>query len=173
MNLFTLKSIALICTLITPFSCPLAQSSLPQNFAPNLPISPTNSQSCWKEAADYHHVDMWLLYSMAWVESRHHSNSIGKNKNGSLDLGLMQINTLWLPTLAKHGISAQQLFDPCTSMYVGAWILAKNIRTYGYTWRAIGAYNSSDLAKGMRYAQKVYQVHARFTGVPIQYVLNR
>lgn len=122
--------------------------------------------ACWKAAAEYHGVDMWLLYSIAWVESRFNPLAIGRNKNGSMDLGLMQINTIWLPELRKHGITPEMLLDGCTSVYIGAWVLAKNFRSYGYTWRAIGAYNSSNLKIGYQYAQKVYAAHRQITGLP-------
>lgn len=97
-------------------------------------------------------------------------DSVGRNKNGSLDLGLMQINTVWLNDLARYGISKTQLMDSCTSIYVGAWIMSKNIRNYGYTWRAIGAYNSKNPLIGFQYAKKVYDVHHRLTGLPTVYV---
>lgn len=96
-------------------------------------------------------------------------SQVGKNKNGTLDLGLMQINTIWLPELAKYGIQKHQLMDSCTSIYVGAWIMSKNMRTYGYTWRAIGAYNSGNPSIGYNYAQKVYATHRKLTGLPTAY----
>lgn len=124
------------------------------------------SDSCWQGAAQYHHVDIWLLYSIAWVESGFKPNAFNRNRNGSVDLGMMQINTIWLPELRKYGISHNQLMDGCTSVYIGAWILSKNIQRYGYTWRAIGAYNSGNPGIGYRYAEKVYAAHRRITGVP-------
>jgi len=55
----------------------------------------------------------------------------------------MQINSSWLPKLRKYGIGVNELFDPCTSIQVGAWILAQNIQRLGHSWEAVGAYNSS------------------------------
>ena len=60
---------------------------------------------------------------------------------GSRDIGLMQHNSSWLPTLAGHGIAEHNLFDACTSIHVGAWILAGNVSRLGYTWEAVGAYD--------------------------------
>lgn len=96
--------------------------------------------------------------------------ALGHNKNGSLDLGMMQINTIWLGSLGRYGITSQQLMDGCTSVYVGAWILSKNFRTYGNTWRAIGAYNSGNPAIGYNYARKVYATHHKLTGLPTTYL---
>jgi soluble lytic murein transglycosylase-like protein len=141
----------------------------PHALAQAAPTPANDPNACWRAAAQYHGVDIWLLYSIAWVESRMNPQSVGKNKNGSLDLGMMQINTIWLQDLGKYGIKQEQLMDGCTSIYIGAWIMAKNFKNYGYTWRAIGAYNSANPGIGYKYAQKVYDVHRRITGMPTIY----
>ncbi len=82
--------------------------------------------------------------------------AINTNGDGSRDIGLMQINTGWLPVLGRYGISREDLWDPCTNVRVGAWIMSKNIATYGYTWEAIGAYNARSPEKRMRYAKLVF-----------------
>ena len=123
---------------------------------------------CWDQAAEYHRVDPWLLYSIAFVESGFNPNATNTNKNGSTDIGMMQINTIWLPQLKKMGISREMLKDACTSTYVGAWILSQNIKRFGYTWRAIGAYNSATPKIGYKYAKKVYAAHNKFTGQTAQ-----
>lgn len=129
----------------------------------------SGGKACFEEAAEYHHVDPWLLMSIAYVESEFNSNARNVNKNGSYDTGLMQINSIWLSTLKKKGIAATALKDPCASAYIGAWILADNIKRYGYNWRAIGAYNSGNPKIGLRYAKKVYAAHRMFTGVQTEY----
>lgn len=149
------------------FAAPLAHAQQ-KPFIPEAAQSGA-AASCWQGAAAYHGVDIWLLYSVAWVESNMRPGQIGKNKNGTLDLGMMQINTIWLPELRRYGITREQLLDGCTSIYIGAWIMSKNIRSMGYTWRAIGAYNSKTPSIGYRYAVKVYDAHRRFTGVPTLY----
>lgn len=123
------------------------------------------SKPCWEEAAAFHNVDPWLLMSIAYVESRFNTNAVNRNKNGSYDTGMMQINNIWFPTLRKNGIDPSVLKDACASTYIGAWILSKNIKQYGYTWRAIGAYNSGKPALGYKYAQKVYKAHAMLTAM--------
>lgn len=110
---------------------------------------------CMAKAAALHHVDLSLLRAIAKVESNMNPKAVGNNTNGTSDTGLMQINDWWLPTLAKHGIKKSDLLDPCTSAYVGAWILAHSIKKHGLTWRAVGAYNSPTPKNQQIYADKV------------------
>jgi soluble lytic murein transglycosylase-like protein len=49
------------------------------------------------------------------------------------------------------------LYHPCINLDVGAWILYENFRTYGYSWRAIGAYNAKNEAKRLAYVLKIYR----------------
>lgn len=98
--------------------------------------------NCWQQAALRYGVSPWLLYAIAERESQFDPNAINTaNSDGTRDLGLMQINTFWLPHLRKFNISEQDLFDPCTNIHVGAWILAQNIQQFGNNWIAVGAYN--------------------------------
>lgn len=116
-----------------------------------------SAQACWDEAATRYGVNPYMLYAIAKTESGLNPAAINRNKNGSYDLGMMQINSIWFPTLRRHGIDEQQLLDPCTSIHVGAWILAQNIRRMGNTWEAVGAYNAGKFDLRMKYALKVYK----------------
>lgn len=132
---------------------------------PNEVFFVKGGKPCFEEAARYHNVDPWLLMSIAYVESRFDTKAINRNKNGSYDTGMMQINSIWIPTLKKKGIDKSLLNDACASTYIGAWILSDNIKRYGYNWRAIGAYNSGNPKLGLAYAKKVYAAHEKFTGI--------
>lgn len=120
-----------------------------------LPLSGAGHAACFKEAAERYQLPIGLLKAISRVESRGNSQALNRNSNGSTDIGHMQINTYWLPKLKKYGISQQSLLNPCTNTYVGAWILAQNIRQLGYNWDAIGAYNASSPAKRYTYAKKI------------------
>jgi soluble lytic murein transglycosylase-like protein len=114
------------------------------------------ASACWEDAATRYNVNPYLLYAIAKTESSLNPVAYNRNKNGSYDIGLMQINSIWLPTLRKYGLDEKQLLDPCTSIHVGAWILAQNIRRMGNSWDAVGAYNSSKPEIRRKYAAKVY-----------------
>lgn len=119
-------------------------------------------QGCWDKAGKAYNIDPWLLFAVAKVESSFNSNAINKNKDKrkSTDVGMMQINTFWFPTLAKLGITEEHLYDPCTSVFVGAWIMAQNIQRLGYNQDGIGAYNSPHNVTIRRsYARKVYAAY--------------
>lgn len=114
-------------------------------------------QGCWDKAGKTYGVDPWLLMAVAKVESSFKANAINKNKNNSYDIGMMQINSFWLPTLSKYGITANDLLNPCTSVFVGSWIMAQNIKRFGFNQDGIGAYNSpGNITIRRRYAQAVY-----------------
>lgn len=116
-------------------------------------LSGVAEADCWQLAASRYHVDPLLLYAIAKVESGLNPSARNINSDGNQDIGLMQINSRHLPALARFGISEQHLLtQPCTSVMVGAWILAGFIREQGYGWQAIGAYNAG--AKADRQAQR-------------------
>jgi soluble lytic murein transglycosylase-like protein len=99
--------------------------------------------TCFEDAGARYGIDPRLLHAIAIVESNMNPRAIGKNRNGSIDVGLMQINSSHFPRLQRQGISREKLTrDPCTSVLVGAEILSNFIERHGYTWRAVGAYNA-------------------------------
>lgn len=116
-----------------------------------------SAQACWEQAASKYGVSAQLLYAIAKTESSLQAKAVNRaNNNGSYDVGLMQINSSWLPMLGRYGIREKDLYEPCVSIEVGAWILAQNIRSHGYTWAAVGAYNTPNPERGLQYARRVY-----------------
>jgi len=123
------------------------------------------SDNCWVSAGERYGVAPDLLYAIARVESG--LNPYAREvRSGTESRGLMQVNSYWYPALRRIGISPDDLWNPCTNIHVGAWILAQEIARYGNTWTAIGAYNAGGAARnGMKnkmplyieYAAKVYK----------------
>lgn len=117
---------------------------------------------CFDAAASYHGVNVWLLRAIAKHESGGKAGARGLNTNRSEDWGMMQINTQHLPKLASYGVHHAQLWDGCTSVFVGAWILRDSINRFGNTWTAVGAYNSSIPGRRIWYANQIKAVLANW-----------
>lgn len=135
--------------------------------------APPDIGRCFHDAGARFSVDWRLLHAIAEVESGLNPGAIGYNKKGgrilSEDLGMMQINTSWLPVLRPMGITRDVLLsNACQNIHVGAWILAKNIAQNGVNWTSVGAYNAgfknANEAFRMRYARKVYARYIELTG---------
>jgi len=135
--------------------------------------APAEIARCFHEAGVRFSVDWRLLQAIAEVESGLDPGAIGLNKkNGrvlSEDLGMMQINSSWLPVLRPMGITREVLLaNACQNIHVGAWILAKNIAQNGVNWTSVGAYNAgfknANEPFRMRYARKVYARYTELTG---------
>lgn len=118
-------------------------------------VVPHAANPCWEDAAARYQVDSRLLHAIARTESSLDPLAVNRNGDGTRDIGLMQINSAWLPALAVHGLGERDLYDPCTNVQVGAWILAQNIRRLGPTWNAVGAYHSPTRARRIRYVARV------------------
>ncbi|VVD84954.1 invasion protein IagB [Pandoraea morbifera] len=128
-------------------------------------FTPRARADCWDVAANRYRLDPLLLYAIAQVESNLDLAAHNVNRNGTRDIGLMQINSIHLPRLAKYGVTERRLReDACTSIITGAWILAGFVQQFGYGWEAVGAYNAgtgqarASLRK--RYADKVRKRYA-------------
>lgn len=116
---------------------------------------PVNPDDCISRAAAYHQVSPYVLRAIAWNESRMRPQAVGRNRNGTRDLGALQINTAHLPRLRRYGLDEQALMEPCTNAYVGAWLLREQMDRLGNTWQAVGAYHSQTPALNLRYALQI------------------
>lgn len=110
--------------------------------------------ACINQAAVHYHVPATLILSVMQVEGGRNGMA-NPNKDGSRDLGVMQINSRWLSTLNVHGITEKELqFNACKNVQVGAWILAKAIiKEEG--WKGVGNYHSVTPRLNIRYHEKV------------------
>jgi soluble lytic murein transglycosylase-like protein len=95
---------------------------------------------CFKEAGQRYGIDAGLLKAIAQTESSMRQWI----ESPTSDIGLMGINRSWLPVLRKRfGLTERDVWQPCTNVMVGAWILANEFSRKGRNWNAVGAYNAA------------------------------
>lgn len=128
------------------------------------PIPPAIIQ-CATIAAQEYQVPRILLLAIMKTESGWRQNLINVNRNGTYDIGIMQINSRWAKRLkTQYGIPDAEYrlrTDYCYNIRVGAWILKQELGnvtpTTGYHeyWRRVGNYHSRNPRHNKRYRQVV------------------
>lgn len=120
--------------------------------------------TCLMMAAQTYNVPPAVMLGIMRVEGGRVGQAVGPNKNGTYDLGPMQINTLWVNKLAKHwNVNYNTAFsmikdDPCVNVSVAAWILRQRLNESGNLTLAIAHYHSKTPKFGYVYARKVIGV---------------
>lgn len=123
--------------------------------------------ACVINASSVNNIDPELLLSVITVEGGR-PGSASVNKNGSHDLGVMQINShAWL------GLVSQTFFDgdnksaynrlkddACFNISIGAWILGRSIIIEGGdVWEGVGRYHSATPTYKYKYINRVKKVY--------------
>jgi soluble lytic murein transglycosylase-like protein len=122
--------------------------------------------SCFEDAARYQKVNPLILRAIAWQESHNKSDALHINTNGSIDYGLMQINSVHLQQLSHYGITSETLMQPCKNVYIAAWHLRQQMNKYGNTWAAVGAYHSETPALRDKYARQIIAILTGWNQLP-------
>lgn len=92
-------------------------------------------------------------------------DAVGRNANGTQDLGIAQINTIHLGTLRQHGIQPEHLMNACVGTYVAAWHLAGVVAVHGNNWRGIAAYHSLTPHFNQKYANALHGILVKWGAV--------
>lgn len=88
--------------------------------APNQPASSLAADQCLLPAAQRHGVNPQILRAILQVESGMRPHVVSRNRNGSIDVGMAQINSIHFRELAQWGITPERLLDPCVATHVAA-----------------------------------------------------
>ncbi|MDD5280660.1 lytic transglycosylase domain-containing protein [Acidithiobacillus sp.] len=145
-----------------------------------IPVPTPVHRLCVATAAQHYHEPVWLLYGILATEGTR-PGQIVRDANGSYDMGPMGINSLWLPTLARLGITRAQILNSgCENVAVGAWILARKLRGHQMPqkafahprvfWRHVGDYNSATPHWNHLYRQRVAQAARQRYFAPLEQV---
>ncbi|HGJ5880912.1 MAG TPA: lytic transglycosylase domain-containing protein [Arsenophonus nasoniae] len=131
-----------------------------------LVVSKLSLADCFDKAGSYYQIDPNYLRAIAWQESNFNPKAKNKNKDGSFDLGVMQINSKTFNAIKKEypTLSENDLINhPCLNIHIGAMILSRNFATYGKNWLAVGMYNAgmknthTSIKNRYHYAKKIHQ----------------
>lgn len=119
-------------------------------------LTPCLAQAfCFEEAGSAFNLSPRLLENIARLESGMNPSATHRNPDGSVDIGLMQINSYWIN--AARLDRERLVSDACYNTRTGARILRDCIDRLGYTWEAVGCYNATSSDKRRNYAWKVYR----------------
>jgi len=116
---------------------------------------------CINQAAVAYFVPAKIILSV--LETEGGKPGLAKpNKNGTVDYGPMQINSIWLPKIEPYGYTRAQIqYDPCVNVMVGTWILSSKIastiedKKNADYWRGVAGYHSFSPKLNARYQHKV------------------
>ncbi len=111
----------------------------------------TDAERCIVPASQHHGVNYHVLRAILVAESRLKSQTVTRNTNGSIDVGMAGTNSIHFKELSKFGIAPEHLLDACISTYVAAWHLRKQIVAHGNTWEAVARYHSGTPTFNKRY----------------------
>lgn len=124
------------------------------------------STRCIAAAAKFHRINDKVLSAILRVESSYNALAVNHNANGTIDVGIGQVNSIHFKELSGHGIAPGNLLDPCVGTYVAAWHLGRQIKLHGNTWFAIGAYHSVTPYYNSRYQALVFNAMVDMRATP-------
>jgi hypothetical protein len=112
--------------------------------------TPATIEACIYAAASVYHEPPAVLLILLNVEGGT-LGAVSHNTNGTVDIGPMQVNQLWIPQLDAHWQADPQttyeaLRDNfCANVEAGAWILRQGLdKAHGDFWGGVGYYHSYD-----------------------------
>jgi hypothetical protein len=128
--------------------------------------------ACMAAAASFYALPPRVLPAIQSVEGGR-VGTVAADADGTADLGIMQVNTRWVGTLAAvthlpaSAVRARLTFDPCFNIAAAAAILRTyRVETHGDLMAAIGDYHSHTPALNLGYREAVVQAAHALFGAP-------
>jgi hypothetical protein len=104
--------------------------------------------ACMMAVSNYYHLPPRVLPSIQVVEAGQ-PGTVSRNYNGTADLGVMQVNTTWVPRMARWWgmkpatVVKRLIDDPCFNIAVAGAIMRVYLdEAHGDVGRAVGYYHS-------------------------------
>jgi hypothetical protein len=120
--------------------------------------------ACMAVVAAFYRLPPEALPAIHHIEGAH-AGSVRSNRNGTEDLGIMQVNTAWLPELARRTRVPQSrlrialIRQNCFNIAVAGAILRIYLNeAHGDAKTAIGYYHSHTPGRREAYAMRVLEV---------------
>jgi hypothetical protein len=139
----------------------LLESTVMARAESDVERSGNQAAACIVAAAEIHHLPAGVLVVILDVE-RGGVGSVSRNRNGTVDIGPMQVNDRWLPALAlRWHASPAEVYaglrdNFCANVEAGAWILRQAIdEAQGDLLDGIALYHSHNPDEQAVYLGKV------------------
>lgn len=117
--------------------------------------------ACMIAASAFYHLPPRLLPAIQAVEGGR-VDTVSRNTNGSEDLGVMQVNTRWVPILARYTGASNEatrtrlIGDGCFNIAAAGAILRTYLNeTEGNVMLAVSYYHSHTPERGQGYLARV------------------
>lgn len=115
--------------------------------------------NCVVQASHQYYVPVPLILSILKAENGR-AGMANPNKNGTVDYGPMQINSIWVKRVEPYGYTAYDLqYNACANVQVGTWILAQAIADGKDFWGGVADYHSHSYYENQRYGSRVSQYY--------------
>jgi hypothetical protein len=128
--------------------------------------------ACMLAVSQFYHLPPRVLPSIQVVESGR-PGTISRNFNGTADLGVMQVNTRWLPYLARswhmtpRTVAERLINDPCFNIVASGAIMRIYLdEAHGNVVQAVGYYHSHTPDLAMWYQIRVIRASFVLFGEP-------
>ncbi|GBR32777.1 lytic transglycosylase domain-containing protein [Gluconobacter kondonii] len=117
--------------------------------------------ACMLASALHYHLPPRILPAIQRVEGGTMGH-VSTNTDGSVDIGLMQINSRWILPIASmthqpvSQVAARLALEPCFNIAAAAMILRRALNEeHGNLMKAIGDYHSRTLPLNLDYQRRV------------------
>jgi hypothetical protein len=128
--------------------------------------------ACMLAVSQFYHLPPRVLPSIQVVEAGQ-PGTISHNFNGTGDLGVMQVNSNWVPAIAQwwnltpKEVAGRLIQDPCFNIVaVGAIMRIYLDEAHGDVVRAVGYYHSHTPERASLYEMKVIRAAYWLFGKP-------
>lgn len=120
---------------------------------------------CINQAAIIYHVPAAVILSVMKKENGKNGQAI-KNKNGTYDYGVMQINDVWLPKIAAYGYSKEDIrYNACKNIEVATWIISLKMAAGKEVWSSIANYHSHTPIYNKVYRESIHANYKSLTDI--------